>query len=264
MLEGKRVVVTGGGRDFGRAVSILMARHGARVDLCARRLSSAEETSATIKQNGGHARPHVCDMADPASIRAFAEVLLSDATPIDILVLSAAQWLEGSLTDASDEEIVSTVASGLTGSILLTKALLPGLHSANGADILVMGSACALPGYVESNAHPAFYAAKHGIKGFCEIMSARLRADDIRVTGFYPPDFCTTDDAAGERTPDAAQGLLHSSSIWNAMQFVLAQPRNCLVEAINFRGATRAELDDKGKERVISSGELRKSLGLNG
>jgi NAD(P)-dependent dehydrogenase (short-subunit alcohol dehydrogenase family) len=243
MLHGKRVVITGGGRDFGRAVSILISRYGARVDLCARSISSAEDTSVTIKASGGDARPYACNMADPGSIRAFADALLTDPVPIDILVLSAAQWLEGSLADTTDEEIVSTIASGLTGSILLTKALLPSLRRSSGADIIIMVSACALTGYTESSAHPAFYAAKHGMRGFCEIMATRLLTDGIRVTGLYPPDFRTNDPTACASESDSGVGLLEADSIWNAMEFVLTQPRNCRVDAIHFRGPTRAQLD---------------------
>ena len=128
MLKNKRVVVTGGGRDFGQAVSVWLAREGAHVDLCARQLTSAQATCEIIQREGGTARAYQCDIASAASVRAFAERLLEDDRPVDILVLSAAQWLEGPLAeDDSDEEICSTIDSGLTGSIVLTRALLPSL-----------------------------------------------------------------------------------------------------------------------------------------
>lgn len=244
MLKGKRVVITGGGRDFGRALSLLMAREGAQVDVCARRRSAAEETCLAIREEGGLARAFECDVGDPASIRAFAAALAEHEAPVDILLLSAAQWLEGDLgVDDNDEDIVSTIASGLTGAILLTKALLPSLRRAPCADIVAMISVCGQPGFLQSNAHPAFYAAKHGMAGFCDILRQRLRQEDIRVTGLYPPDFATT-EACEQGTP--AQGrhgeLLHASSIWNALRYVLSQPRNCHVSSIHFDGPTRAEL----------------------
>ena len=72
MLKNKRVVVTGGGRDFGQAVSVWLAREGAHVDLCARHLTSAQAKCGIIRREGGTARGYQCDNASAASVSAFA------------------------------------------------------------------------------------------------------------------------------------------------------------------------------------------------
>ncbi|CAK13883.1 SDR family oxidoreductase [Pseudomonas entomophila] len=240
MLKNKRVVVTGGGRDFGQAVSVWLAREGAHVDLCARQLDSARATCEIIQGEGGSARAYACDIADARSVRAFAEQLQADERPVDILVLSAAQWLEGPLGEGdSDEEIVSTINSGLTGSITLTRALLPSLRRSGAADIMAMVSVCGVPQFTNSIAHPAFFAAKHGMSGFCQNMTHHLAAEGIRVTGFYPPDFEVT---SLDETVDPAGRLLNGRSIWETMRFVLAQPRSCHIDAVHFRGPTRQDL----------------------
>ena len=240
MLKNKRVVVTGGGRDFGQAVSVWLAREGAHVDLCARQLTSAQATCEIIQREGGTARAYQCDIASAASVRAFAERLLEDDRPVDILVLSAAQWLEGPLAeDDSDEEICSTIDSGLTGSIVLTRALLPSLRRSGAADIVAMVSVCGVANFTNSVAHPAFFAAKHGMSGFCQNMADRLAGEQIRVTGFYPPDFEIT--GLDERV-DPQSKLLNGRSIWGTMRFVLTQPRSCHINEVHFRGPTRESL----------------------
>ncbi|MEG2794901.1 SDR family oxidoreductase [Pseudomonas jessenii] len=240
MLKNKRVVVTGGGRDFGQAVSVWLAREGAHVDLCARQLTSAQATCEIIQREGGTARAYQCDIASAASVRAFAERLLEDDRPVDILVLSAAQWLEGPLAeDDSDEEICSTIDSGLTGSIVLTRALLPSLRRSGAADIVAMVSVCGVANFTNSVAHPAFFAAKHGMSGFCLNMADRLAGEQIRVTGFYPPDFEIT--GLDERV-DPQSKLLNGRSIWETMRFVLTQPRSCHINEVHFRGPTRESL----------------------
>ncbi|MDD1011766.1 SDR family oxidoreductase [Pseudomonas sp. A1230] len=240
MLKNKRVVVTGGGRDFGQAVSVWLAREGAHVDLCARQLTSAQATCEIIQREGGTARAYQCDIASAASVRAFAEHLLEDDRPVDILVLSAAQWLEGPLAeDDSDEEICSTIDSGLTGSIVLTRALLPSLRRSGAADIVAMVSVCGVANFTNSVAHPAFFAAKHGMSGFCQNMADRLAGEQIRVTGFYPPDFEIT--GLDERV-DPQSKLLNGRSIWETMRFVLTQPRSCHINEVHFRGPTRESL----------------------
>ena len=240
MLKNKRVVVTGGGRDFGQAVSVWLAREGAHVDLFARQLTSAQATCEIIQREGGTARAYQCDIASAASVRAFAERLLEDDRPVDILVLSAAQWLEGPLAeDDSDEEICSTIDSGLTGSIVLTRALLPSLRRSGAADIVAMVSVCGVANFTKSVAHPAFFAAKHGMSGFCQNMADRLAGEQIRVTGFYPPDFEIT--GLDERV-DPQSKLLNGRSIWETMRFVLTQPRSCHINEVHFRGPTRESL----------------------
>lgn len=240
MLKNKRVVVTGGGRDFGQAVSVWLAREGAHVDLCARQLTSAQATCEIIQREGGTARAYQCDIASAASVRAFAERLLEDDRPVNILVLSAAQWLEGPLAeDDSDEEICSTIDSGLTGSIVLTRALLPSLRRSGAADIVAMVSVCGVANFTNSVAHPAFFAAKHGMSGFCQNMADRLAGEQIRVTGFYPPDFEIT--GLDERV-DPQSKLLNGRSIWETMRFVLTQPRSCHINEVHFRGPTRESL----------------------
>lgn len=244
MLKGKRAVVTGGGRDFGQAVSVWLAREGVKVDLCARKLADAQVSIDIIHQEGGMARAYQCDIANPDSVSNFSAQLLEDSTPVDILVLSAAQWLEGALgEDDTDEDIVSTINSGLTGSILLTKALLPSLRRSQGADILAMVSVCGVPQFHDSIAHPAFFAAKHGMSGFSLNLAHHVAQENIRVTGFYPPDFEVTgldgSPASGEKM---GEHLLNARSIWETMRFVLTQPRSCHINAIHFQGPTRADI----------------------
>ena len=98
MLKGKRAVITGGGRDFGQAVAVWLAREGVEVELCARRLADAQATVDMIVQEGGIARAYACDLSEPESVKAFAAQLLAQDAAVDILILSAAQWLEGDLT----------------------------------------------------------------------------------------------------------------------------------------------------------------------
>lgn len=240
MLKNKRVVVTGGGRDFGQAVSVWLAREGAQVELCARQLASAQVTCEIIRGEGGVAQAYQCDITDAHSVTAFAEQLAQNPKPVDILLLSAAQWLEGTLgEDDTDSDIISTINSGLTGSILLTKKLLPSLRRSSAADIVAMVSVCGTPQFTNSVAHPAFFAAKHGMSGFCQNMAQHLAAENIRVTGFYPPDFEVTgfDEVI---SPDAQ--LLNGRSIWETMRFVLTQPRSCHINAIHFQGPSRKDL----------------------
>lgn len=246
MLDNKRVVITGGGRDFGQALSYWFSQEGATVDLCARSMDSAIATERMINERGGNSKAHKCDITDSESIRMFIETLKNDPKKIDVLVLSAAQWLEGDLTDASDEEIISTINSGLTGSILLTKALLPYLNSEEGADIIFMVSVCGIPFYFNSIAHPAFFAAKSGLSGFGLNLSYNLAKNNIRTVNIYPPDFEVTELFDFEKLNTGTnKDLLNGYSIWQTIKLLLQMPRNCHVNSITFQGPTREEMNNE-------------------
>jgi len=244
MLKGKRVIVTGGGSNFGKALSIWLARERAEVILCGRNITQAQATADIIRQEGGIAEAYECDIADMLSIQQFAQHVTLNPKPIDVLILNAAQWLDGDLNNgATDEQIVSTINSGLTGSILLTKALLPHMNRDQGSDIIGMISVCGVPNFTDSIAHPAFFAAKQGLGGFCHTISQSLATENIRVTALYPPDFQTLDiNADISHHNRSGERLLTGQSVWQTIKFILAQPRSCHISAIHFQGPSREQL----------------------
>jgi len=252
MLQGKRVVVTGGGRDFGRALSVWLAREGAEVALCSRTLAQAQSTVDLIHAEGGKAKAYQCDITDMQAVQQFAQSLAIDNHVIDILILSAAQWLEGDFAQGEkDEDIISTINSGLTGSILLTKALLPYMNREQGSDIIGMVSVCGIPHFTRSIAHPVFFAAKQGMGGFLNTISEKLASENIRVTALYPPDFDTIDPSEEPpHQPSSGQSLLNGHAIWQTIKFVVSQPRGCHISAIYFQGPDRetvARLEQSGR-----------------
>lgn len=162
MLKGKRAVITGGGGGFGQALCVWLAREGVNVDFSARRVEDIHKTCSIIAAEGGVAKGYLCDLTQPESISQFASQLLDIDRSIDILLLNAAQWLSGTLDEQPDSEIYNTVSSGLTGSILLTQALLPGLRRSDSADIVSIISVCGIPNFTDSIAHPAFLPVNTG------------------------------------------------------------------------------------------------------
>lgn len=165
MLSAKRAVITGGGGGFGQALCVWLAREGVEVDFCARRADDIQKTCSLITAEGGIAKGYVCDLTLPDSLTQFSSQLLTSDKPIDILILNAAQWLSGTLDERPDAEIINTINSGLTGSILLTQALLPGLRRSESADIISMISSCGIPNFTDSIAHPAFLPVNTGLAG---------------------------------------------------------------------------------------------------
>lgn len=244
ILKGKRAVITGGGGGFGQALCVWLAREGVEVDFCARRVEDIQKTCGIIAAEGGVAKGYLCDLTQPEAISQFSSQLLNSDRPIDILILNAAQWLAGTMDEQPETEIINTVSSGLTGSILLTQALLPGLRRSDSADIVAIISACGIPNFTDSIAHPAFFASKHGMSGFITKLSKQLAKENIRVTGLYPPDFEITGlDTLVDEQSRMGERLMDGRSVWDTIRFVLTQPRSCHISTVYFQGPTREDLE---------------------
>jgi NAD(P)-dependent dehydrogenase (short-subunit alcohol dehydrogenase family) len=230
-FDGVQVAVTGAGRDTGRTLALAFADRGAHVYVSARDPAAAGRTVDLIGQRGGTAEAFACDLAAPDSVRGFARTLGERTDRLDVLVNNGAGYVEGTdLGDVEDDDIASTIAGAATGTILLTKHLLPLLRASTRPDIVNVVSACGEVGHRRSNAHAAFYAAKHAQAGFAEILSHRVRPEGIRVISLFPPDFVQD----GPRTAD---GQLTAQSVTECVLFAVGQPRDCFIREFRFEQA---------------------------
>ncbi len=85
-LDGKRMLVTGGSRGFGRAIALAAAEAGADIVLNARDPVTLARTAAEVRERGREVWTFAADIARPADCEALCARVLTEAPPIDILV----------------------------------------------------------------------------------------------------------------------------------------------------------------------------------
>jgi gluconate 5-dehydrogenase len=85
-LDGKRVLVTGGSRGFGRAIALAAAEAGADVILVARDKDALARTSGEVRERGRKAWVFAADVAEPGVCEDMCKRALAELSPIDILV----------------------------------------------------------------------------------------------------------------------------------------------------------------------------------
>src|SRR5882724_2900094 len=83
------VLVTGGSRGLGAAMSTGLARRGARVVVASRKLAGCEELAAAIVEAGGQAHPIACHVGDWESLDSVVDAAASHWGRLDGLVNNA-------------------------------------------------------------------------------------------------------------------------------------------------------------------------------
>src|SRR2546430_14080941 len=89
-LAGKGAVVTGAGRNIGRAIALTLAEGGASIVVNARsNRTEADAVAREIEATGGKALVHIGDVSDVAAVQAMADAAMKQFGRIDILVNKA-------------------------------------------------------------------------------------------------------------------------------------------------------------------------------
>jgi 3-oxoacyl-[acyl-carrier protein] reductase len=184
-LKDKVAIVTGGGRDIGRSVSIRLAAEGAQVLVVyCNDEKSAQETVATIKQQGGRALVHradLCQGADASSMVDAARKAFGER--IDVLVNNAGGLVARKTLADMDEAFFDHVLTlNLKSTFLVTKAVLP--HLKEGAAIVNLASQAARDG--GGMGASAYATAKGGVMSFTRAMAKELGPRGIRVNALCP------------------------------------------------------------------------------
>src|SRR5215472_10115638 len=139
-LAGKVAVVTGAGRNIGRAIALTLAEGGASVLVNARsNRAEAEAVAREIETTGGKAVVHIGDVADPTAVRAMADAAVKAFGRIDILVNNAALRREQPFAEMDYAEWRQILDVTLDGAFHCTKACLPALRASGAGTIVNIG-----------------------------------------------------------------------------------------------------------------------------
>ena len=205
-LDGKVALVTGSGRNIGRATVLQLAREGAHVVVNAR--ANEQELNSVVREAqeiGVKAIGVLADMAKKDQVEAMAAKALSEFGRVDILINNAAirphkPFIE--LTDA-DWELVRGVV--LDGALYLTRALVGKMVENKYGRILFFVGDGAYSGRGAGRAHLS--AAKMALVGLARGLASEFAPHNIRVNVVSPGSIDTRRDNPewyGGRPPDAA------------------------------------------------------------
>jgi 3-oxoacyl-[acyl-carrier protein] reductase len=183
-LTGKVAVVTGAGRNIGRAIALALADGGASIVVNARsNRAEADAVAREIEAVGGKALVHIGDVADAAAVQAMADAAIKRFGRIDILVNNAALRREKSFAEMSYAEWREILDVTLDGAFHAVKACLPALKQSGEGAIVNIGGLSAHTG-AENRAHVV--TAKAGLVGLTRALAHDLADDGITVNCVVP------------------------------------------------------------------------------
>ncbi|UWR03991.1 3-oxoacyl-ACP reductase FabG [Ruegeria conchae] len=205
-LQGKTAIVTGGGRDIGRACAVKLASEGMNVAVNYFASSAgAEETVAEIKKIGGQAFAMQGDLNKPEEVDALIATTVDTYGSLDILVNNAGGLIaRKKIAEMSLEHWQAVMDLNLTSTFLMVKAAL--LHMKSGAIVNIASQAGRDGGGPGAS---AYATSKGGVMTLTRSLAKEL-GPDIRVNAICPGMIDT--DFHNIHTPDAGRRGLEAAA----------------------------------------------------
>lgn len=179
-LDGRRALVTGGGRGIGLAAACALAQVGAHVTLCARSRQELAEACDAIRSSGGTADAMELDVRDADAVRQA----IMTADPFDILVNNAGTNRPKPFLDVTADDFDAVVDLNLRSAFFVAQAVVARLREAGrGGSIINMSSQM---GHVGAPNRSIYCASKAGLEGLTKAMAVELGPSNIRVNTVCP------------------------------------------------------------------------------
>lgn len=188
-LSEKVAIVTGAGSrgvgtGNGRAVAILFAREGAKVlctDLVGER---AEETSATIRSEGGESSALQVDVTSKADCERMVAAAVDRYGRLDILHNNVGIDSGATIQAITEDEWDRVLAVNLKSMLLATQAAVPHLEAAGGGSVINISSIASMR--LAGLGGTAYMASKAGVNGLTMSLAGQLAESRIRVNAIAP------------------------------------------------------------------------------
>ena len=177
LLEGKKALVTGGGRGIGEAVARKLASQGASVVVCGRKIAPLQKVADEISGTA-----MVVDLMDRAATDAFLTELQS-STAIDILVNNAGIAESAPLHKADDDMWDRMMELNATAGFRIIRALVPPMIEKGFGRVVNLASNAGVSGYGYT---AAYCASKHAMVGYTRALAIDLAKTGVTINAVCP------------------------------------------------------------------------------
>jgi NAD(P)-dependent dehydrogenase (short-subunit alcohol dehydrogenase family) len=173
-------LVTGASRGFGRELTEQLLARGHRVAATLRRPQRLDDLAGRHRDR---LWVRALDVTDTAQMRSVVAEAFTDLQRVDVVVSNAGFGVFGAAEDLTDEQVEAMIATNLTASIQLARAVIPYLRAQGGGRLLQLSS---MGGHIGFPAFSMYHATKWGIEGFYESLATEVEPFGIRTTLVEP------------------------------------------------------------------------------
>ncbi len=193
-VEGRAVLVTGGGSGIGAAIAQAFLDNGARVAVTGRREAPLQAFVAGAPE--GRALAVVGDVGTAEGARRMVEETVTAFGALDVVVSNAAGYANGDLADLPSDEWERLRTTNIDGFVHLAQAALPRLVASRG-NLVAVASVSGLKG---DWGQAAYNATKHAVVGFVRSLALDYGDRGVRVNAVAPAFTVTeiTESLAGD------------------------------------------------------------------
>lgn len=194
----KAALITGAGRNIGRAVAIGLAQDGFDVAVNGSSdRAAAEAVAGEVRAQGRQALVLMGDVGSRGECLRIAGEALAAFGTIDVLVNNAALRPEKHFLEITPEEWARVMTVDLEAAVWLSQALLPGMIAQGWGRIVNFTGMNAMQGYT---GRAPVSVAKHGAWGLTKALAKEFAAQGVTVNAISPGPIAADDDQPGVKT----------------------------------------------------------------
>lgn len=228
-LKERVAFITGGGGGIGKAISLALAKEGAKVVLFGG--NNVEKLNATadgIRSLGGECLIFNGDLTDKNKLGELFDRAINEIGEIDVLINNAGMACNTSFENTAEELFDKIMNINVRVPYFLTQKALPYLKKSDRASVINITSVVAHAGYPLQS---AYVASKHALLGFTKSLAAEVYKDGVRVHAISPGGVYT--DMVKVSRPDLTpDGMTMPEDIAEIVMFLLKNRNNAVIDEI--------------------------------
>jgi len=183
-LSGKVALVTGATRGIGKSIAEELARAGAKVAICSRKVEACEQVRAEFEENGFQVLAQPCNVSRKEELQALVDATADKWGGIDIVVANAASNpYYGPLTGIADDAFDKIFANNLKSVLWLAGMTLPGMTARGGGSFILVGS---IGGILANTVIGAYGISKAAGHHLVRNLAAEWGPKNVRVNAIAP------------------------------------------------------------------------------